>query len=873
MTKAVVLASCADLGLYLSSDDYYDAAAAQWYDARLTAWPEFRDEPADLGSANVSSQTINLVLADADTSLMTYDADWIGSTWYVQYRLEDQEQTVTDWIQDTTGADLTPPSSTDRIENARPETIMIRWIQCGGWQRTPGLITLSGFNLGWPLAEKLYPPDHYHGGSNLPTILQANMGWPIPVVIGRGVKVPGVLISEREDGDELSFDRTLADANDWEEETETIDDITYGWQVASGRAVHTANPDGLDTEYHYLAPTPAVSVDVDRVYRIRVYYETDDGSAGGLYVGIGRAWSDFYRGRTGYIDVTLTTLSTGNLLFRCSKNWSGRLKGYPAISVCQQTPWRYLICERQPYTVYWIDAVYLSNAIARIKDYRTRGTTPNDPWTESSDIPSYTFGDTEKSYIAVDFYEKPADSSGRFYDVAVDITADNNGKNVILEIRRLLEWAGLTCDDTSFNSAEKYADEQVMAMDWAYGARGDAVTLNSLLSQLLPFARAQLQAMPDGKIGITVDRPRSLDWSWSEPLGDLIEGLELSRTQPPKTLRVRYQPDVSNPSQLKYELNKTFSDGYGEVVHDIELVRAFEAADRYLSWLAGRYQHDARLRLMMLGQYPLLGDIAEIDIPWLQNSTLANYPWVINGRAWQDPNQCELSAYWDHPDRFVYTPSVRPAGSGDYDIDYTYTQPGAPLLILANVGDSYDSVNGTYNGVVTLVAQSDKPEFTQQVHFKLERTADFTITMQSPPPLASDKRQWQAVFTVIPGEQYYCWAWIETPSGLIGQAACLGFIAYAQTTVEITPTGLTGEVLTNQNYLSWDLPPVSILTVQIHRHLGDGEWETISNTSGSNTDWSDFAVTDDQNYYYRLVFFTRAGAASNYAYTEALTRP
>ncbi len=867
--RLIALAACAELSLYLGSDVYYDADAAQWYEPVLLNWPNMGEHQQDLEFGLAAPQTVELALADAEGAWLIHDNDWLGSVWRVQLRRLD-EAVITDWLQDTLGVDVTPPESTDRVTNPALRTGLQRQLQTDGWQRTPGAIRLQLVDWGWRQGEVIYPPDDYHGGDNLPAIRQDDHGRPIPIVIGHGVKVPAVLISERSYGDPLTFDSTFTHAAAWDADTEG----DYGWTLASaGQARHRPNLLAADDEFYYLKPTPALTLLTDTMYRIRLHYHTNSGSVGGIQVGLGQAWSDLYRAQDGWIDVTLLTLTSANLMFRASKNWDGYLRGAPAVTVQIAQPWRYLICERWPHWVYWVDAVYMSGAIANPNSYRVRGTTPNSPWTDPDSIPTYTFGDVAKAYLALDFYDKPADSSGRYYEVAVDITAGQNGINAVTEIRRLLESVGLICDPISFYHAADYAETVAMAVDWAYGARGDAVTLNSLLTDLLTVARARLQLNDAGHIAITVDCPRALDWSWREDLGDLIEGLELSREQPPQTIRVQYQPDVSNPSQLKYRLEYQPAAGYGEVTVDLPMVRAFEAADRYLSYLRGRYEYQAYLRLMVIGQYPMLGDVAAIQIPWLQNNALAAYPWIIASRSFADPNQCELMAYWDHPDRFRYLPSVRPAGAADYAVDNTYTTPGAPTLRMAAVTDAYDAVNGLYTGQVTFMAIVDQPELIQQVHFKLEHAADFTIQMQNPLPLSDDHSQWQAVFAVIPGDQYYLWAWSETYSGLQGKAAWAGFIAYAQNSIAITPSGFSGQVLTNQNYLSWTLAPVTVLTVQVQRHLGDGIWVTVANVSAAATDWSDFAVMADQDYYYRLLFLTRAGAASAYSNTVLLERP
>ncbi len=334
--------------------------------------------------------------------------------------------------------------------------------------------------------------------------------------------------------------------------------------------------------------------------------------------------------------------------------------------------WRYGACVIRPNQTLQVDKIYRADRLAATYDATDDNFKDNDgrvlatPITitiDGVDIYCLDFVLDQTQYAGGDPHPITAIVS------SLDEDGAGRSRNAAREIRRLLLWAEIAVDETSFMAAEVYCNNERLWIDYAYREQR---RLDALLDELLFIARASLVTAATGEVSIIQDTPVTIDSntpSFNALAGDAVEIQSLIRRETPQAAELRYRPWFFNPESAVTNrdgyagyLKREIRDGTGPVYRltDLSMVREFEVADRIVSYWEGRLSlaETARARVeppLINGAPKFLGIGDVISIADAGVYPNAKYWRITDVTTGANEQELELELYSDAS--YVYIPS------------------------------------------------------------------------------------------------------------------------------------------------------------------------------------------------------------------------
>lgn len=423
-------------------------------------------------------------------------------------------------------------------------------------------------------------------------------------------------------------------------------------------------------------------------------------------------------------------------------------------------PWEYGVCEILTAWYYAVDNVY-------------RGSSDGGPLVDESEYTQTTYTGDGITLVAISFPAEQTDFSGQPYTIWADVRADTVNPpttqfNAAIEAARLLTWAGLTPDTTSFTAAALIASTEYMLVDWCYARDGNQTTLKALLDKLLLVLRGQIYRADDGEWEIWQDTAGSSVARYDEDVGDLIEVSSYRQPVVPATIKLLYQPDLADPGKLKHTITRNISGGLGESIDEAEMIRDFTAADYLLSYLRGRRQYAKTAEATLYGTQHQLGDVITIASSHFWSG---DKDWIIRGISRiAGGNQLELIEY--QAAVYAYVPGAEPAdGNTDaYGTDYSQTMPLAPtgFALTGSPSSGVEIGNGgIYTAYVNLICTPPAVNW-KKIYFATSDGSSFVEGVRSGSDYIGTLRG------LIPGKAYTLQAWAENSLGVTGASGIQG---------------------------------------------------------------------------------------------------
>lgn len=322
-------------------------------------------------------------------------------------------------------------------------------------------------------------------------------------------------------------------------------------------------------------------------------------------------------------------------------------------------------------------------------DLRCRLTTVNAGATGTSlTFDNWSIEQPAVPLLMLRFTREQRDSGGGLYTLEADVLGYDS-RNVVDEVQRLIEHAGLDIETASFGLAKTYATDNVMLVDCDHGARG-ARKLRAILEDLMFVARGVLTRNGLGEYVITQDREVTVPGPTYNEQGDDIEVLALTRSGLIKATEIQYRPGSRDPSQLLHTLRRDVfgASGVGVATRPCPYVRDHEVADRLVCYLQTRALAPRRVRARLYMNRHALGDrvaiVSNRVYPSLPSSTFdGTVSGLEHNRLGVEFELMEIAAL------DTYTPGTLPADIVEaYEPDYSQTAPAAPtaLKITAAIG-------------------------------------------------------------------------------------------------------------------------------------------------------------------------------------------
>jgi hypothetical protein len=279
---------------------------------------------------------------------------------------------------------------------------------------------------------------------------------------------------------------------------------------------------------------------------------------------------------------------------------------------------------------------------------------------------TYTSG---YSVFNLDFAREQRDTSNGLYELTADVTGSLS-RNVIDEIQRLLQYAGITIDAPSFATAQAYAAANAMLVDCCYSRPR---TLMSILQQLLIVARAFLRETATGAWAIVQDVPKSSALTLDEKI-DLIEISGEDFIEVPSAVSVEYRPKDDNENYSR-KLTRAVGGTGEEVVYRNQYIRDNATADRFLCYMALRAARNRRATVRVHAANFENGEVVTISS---RSAWLGSTQWMIEKvERPVDENILFMREY--DAAVYTYTAGALPADyTNDYAPDYAQTPPLAP---------------------------------------------------------------------------------------------------------------------------------------------------------------------------------------------------
>lgn len=404
-------------------------------------------------------------------------------------------------------------------------------------------------------------------------------------------------------------------------------------------------------------------------------------------------------------------------------------------------PWVYAACEA-PATVL---TVYRDGRIVDASEY-TIGTV-----TAAS---GYTV-------VKLTFALEQTDASGRHYELSADMSGPAS-RNAATELSRLLTAAGLTIDSASFAAATAQAAAIGMTVDCRYAEQR---TYRAITNDLALILRGHIYRTYTGAIGIMQDITGVSRMALDEIAGDLLEVQDLTSTQQPETIELRYKPSPRDPSALLHTLSRSAGGVSGVTRYEAPYLSDHTAADKLACYLALRAQYGQRLRARVYGEDVALGDIL----------TLSSAIFWAGSKAWRVARisrpamGAELELIQYDAAIYTYTAGTLPADAvTGYQPDYSETPPAAPTsLTIVSSG-----AVAAANSVTAWVKVKATPPAANWIQMWFAATNDSTDEVYQVQGTDNGDGTWGATIPALrPNVAHHVIAWAVSKTGVSGVTA------------------------------------------------------------------------------------------------------
>ncbi len=489
------------------------------------------------------------------------------------------------------------------------------------------------------------------------------------------------------------------------------------------------------------------------------------------------------------------------------------------------------------------------------------------------DSAEYTLGSATAvsgsySVRTIAFAKQQRDTEGRLLPIEVDLQGGDS-RNVVREIQRLLQFAGVAVDSYSFDTAADYADEIQAWIDVSYGRDGRQRTLLAIIEELLLVARANLCQTGSGTWAMTQDRPTDLHAVLNEAAGDPIQFDELGAGEIPASVELRYRPTHIDPSQLSPAITRTIPGGTSPtpVRYEAPAVRSHQTADRLVDYLAKRLAYGASGSALAVGRYYQQGDLLAIAGTTVYSGSRN---WLVTSASRQD-HRTDLQLLQYDAAVYNYTAGTLPADANDtYTPDYSHTPPAAPTGLTVTGSGTHIAQDGRVTAWVQLKATPPAVNWSA-VRFKAQGVS-IPDVYQMEGEDAGDGTWVGTLSGMLPGVQYDFLANVVNAFGVVGTStAALRQSTPTDTTVPVAPSSATaaqgtGRVVT----VAWGrVGDADLSGYIVQRQVNGGTWTEVARVAG--TSYTDTAVNYATNYGYRIYAYDRSGNVGPYSPVASVT--
>ncbi|MDZ4812061.1 MAG: hypothetical protein SGI99_05515 [Pseudomonadota bacterium] len=395
----------------------------------------------------------------------------------------------------------------------------------------------------------------------------------------------------------------------------------------------------------------------------------------------------------------------------------------------------------------------------------------NTGYSGTVDVDNIALNTTDR-LLMVRFIKEQVAPTGQRYVIECDVRGVDT-RNAATEIARLLVAAGVTTDSTSFATVAAAATTAKMWADIGYGrtgrngGNGEARMFRAWLYELLRLTRSTLYRTVSGSYAIAQDTSGSLPVSKDPATGGRFVVGKFRRGDRPSKVVLNYRPSGPDPSKLegKKELVITGGNtGKTESV-DMPIIRDHETADRFLTYMAKRFEFDATADVDWWGETNklLIGGLLV-----LADATV--YPGSRNWMIWKlqaVPGGAKLDLREYDASIYSYSTGVDPSDPvADYQPDYSQTLPLAPSALKITAGATMLSTGGTTLACVTVEAVPPTVNWIDVV-FAVVHDTTGEVFQVSGTDIGSGKRGTNFP-NLRPGEVYQLKAWAVNSFGVVG---------------------------------------------------------------------------------------------------------
>jgi hypothetical protein len=366
--------------------------------------------------------------------------------------------------------------------------------------------------------------------------------------------------------------------------------------------------------------------------------------------------------------------------------------------------------------------------------------------------------------LYLEFSNEQVDFNNSLYTIEADVKRDVS-VNAVDEIKRLLEFAGLTTDSTTFSTASTYYDSNIQTQDDI--AFVEKRRIRGIIQDLLVMARSNLYRKADGSIAIEQDIDKAVSKSFDEDAGDPVELQSVEQSGLPQTIALEYRPSLQEPrSELQHELTRTTSGFQGEKRWQIPYLRDHTAADKLVDYLGKRTEYGKTAQMRLFEDTVSLGDVIEVDSSSVYDGTET---WKVQSVK-QIPNGLDLRLLEHNPEVYNYTSGSLPTDATQgYKPDYSETPPAAPTNLSVDANGTYQSEDGTTLGFLELSA--DLPDVNAQyIEFLVTNTVNNQQFVQKG-EVKSGSTYYHRFQGLEPGVDHDYVAWAVNSDGVKGVLA------------------------------------------------------------------------------------------------------
>lgn len=465
--------------------------------------------------------------------------------------------------------------------------------------------------------------------------------------------------------------------------------------------------------------------------------------------------------------------------------------------------------------------------------------------------------------FTADFAREQRDTSGGLYELTADV-AGSLSRNVVDEIKRLLQYAGIAVDSTTFTAAATYAAANGMIIDCCYSRPR---TLMSILQQLLIIARAFLKETATGAWAIVQDTAKSASLTFDEKI-DLIEITGEDFIEVPISITLEYRPKDDNENYSR-KLTRVVGGTGEEVVYRNQYIRDNDTADRFLCYMALRAAKNRRATVRVHAANFENGELVTIIG---RSAYLGSTTWVIEKiERPVDENTLTMREY--DAAVYSYTPATLPADyTNDYVPDYSQTPPPAPTGLTVFSQATAINTDGTVQAYALIRAVPPSVNWSKLFALATNvATKEIYIT-----ELKLNAGNYEGTLTAMrPGQAHTLVAYANN-GNLDGTVATLGggFISAENTAAPGAPSSATAaQILGAQVQIVW--APIAITNVaryEVQRSVNAGAFTAFSPPRLiDGASMIDNTTTYGPAYQYRIRAVDTSGNLGSFVTSNTLT--